>query len=100
MIQAVLDFTSPSPINKEKFSRQNRQVFDVLDSGETIDVLKAIHMGIFHLHSRISDLRNKHGVVIYDRMINREGINCKEYSFKPFSHAIKVSRPVSTGGVL
>lgn len=83
-MQQELNFETASPINKERLKGQNRLVFDILESGEQLSILKAIKLGIFNLHSRISDLRNKHGVVIYSRRIRPNGIDCNEYSFTPF----------------
>lgn len=88
-MQTTLDFTSKSPINREKFSRQNKMIFDHLSSGRTITTLQADQLyGIRNLHSRIPELR-KAGVVIYDRMIqavDRSGglTKCKEYSLIDF----------------
>lgn len=70
MQQLFLNFESKSPINAEKFQNQNRQVYEHFASGKTLTLLMAENLyGIRHLHSRISDLRNIHGVIIYDRAI-------------------------------
>lgn len=88
-MQTTLNFTSKSPINREKFSRQNRMIYDHLASGRTITTLQADQLyGIRNLHSRIPELR-KAGVVIYDRMIEVVDyigltVRCKEYSLKAF----------------
>ena len=81
-----------SPINVEKIVKQNRQVYDHLLSGRTITLLSADQLyGIRHLHSRISDLRNKNKIRIYGKMItalDRDGekVKCKEYSLTPFTN--------------
>lgn len=91
MQQLTIDFTTASPINVEKLKGQNRTIYMHLASGETITVLKAYALyRIMHLHSRISDLRHKVGVVIYDRMIQAKDysgnpVSCKEYSLSKFS---------------
>lgn len=89
--QLALDFTSPSPINVERFSRQNKIVAERLLSGKSITVLIAINeYGIFHLHSRIAECRKefkRHGIVIYSRMVTVDEIQCKEYSLNPFDNA-------------
>lgn len=85
MIQTQIEFTTASPINQEKFKGQIKTIFQHLDTGRTITVFDAIRLyNIYHLHSRISDLRNKCGVVIYDRMIKQQLTSCKEYSLKKF----------------
>lgn len=105
MVQATFDFdnnksndqqvkvapvkilTTGSPINKEKFTGQNMTVYSHLQSGQTINVFIAItKYNIYHLHSRISDLRNKHKIKIYDRSTNVNGVSCNEYSLTPFTN--------------
>lgn len=84
-MQAQLNFTSPSPINVEKLTGQNKEVFDLLNSGRTINRIEAIGKGITALNSRISDLRNKVGIVIFDRFITTNGgSKVKEYSLTQF----------------
>jgi hypothetical protein len=89
-MQLPLDFTiqsypTSSPINKERLGGQNRRVMEYLQSGKVLTCFIAIaQLGVFHLHSRISDLRNKRGIIIHDRTINENGITCKQYSLKPF----------------
>lgn len=87
-IQTEIDFSTPSPINREKLSGQNRTVYNHLKSGKTINVYQAIvTYSIYHLHSRVSDIRKAlkdTDECIYDRMIKANGINCKEYSLNPF----------------
>lgn len=90
MEQMQIDFTTASPINKDKLSGQNGKIYNALQCG-TVTVLKAIGMGVYHLHSRISDLRNKHKIYIYDRTIVVKDIEgnvvvCKEYSLQPFEN--------------
>lgn len=86
MIQTQIEFTTASPINQEKFKGQVKTIFQHLDTGRTITVFDAIRLyNIYHLHSRISDLRNKCGVIVYDKMVSQNGTNCKEYSLTPFN---------------
>lgn len=82
-MQTTLDFTSPSPINRDKLTGQNKLVFDILSSGRTLNCFEAQEFGITALNSRISDLRNKAGVIISDRFITTKGgSKVKEYSIK------------------
>ena len=83
--QMTLDFTTAAPINHVKLSGQNKLVFDLLASGKTINCFQAQEYGITALNSRISDLRNKSKVLIYDRFITTNGgSKVKEYSLNPF----------------
>ncbi|KAA2242849.1 hypothetical protein F0L74_09990 [Chitinophaga agrisoli] len=92
MQQLTLQFETCSPINVDKLCKQNKQVYDHLSSGRTLTLLQADHLyGIRHLHSRISDLRNRNNIRIYDRTItvpDRHGIKvkCKEYSLNQFTN--------------
>jgi hypothetical protein len=83
-MQAELDFTTASNINKDKLTGQNKLVFETLSSGRTLNCFQAQELGITALNSRISDLRNKCGVIIHDRFITTSGgSKVKEYSLKP-----------------
>lgn len=83
-----IEFVTSAPINQAKLSGQNRLVFDVLSSGKTLTCFQAQELNITALNSRISDLRNKHQIIIYDRMIKTSGgSHVKEYSLTPFSKA-------------
>lgn len=90
MQQLEITFQTTSPINAEKLSKQNRQVYEHLAAGRTITLLIAEHLyGIRHLHSRISDLRNISHLQIFGREItavdrNQTLVKCKEYSLTPF----------------
>ncbi len=82
MEQTELLFPSDSPINTEKLGGQNKKVFEHLNEGKTINCIEAQSMFITALNSRISDLRNKFGIKIYDRFVSI-GIGktkVKEYS--------------------
>ncbi len=80
-----MNFESGSKVNKEKLTGQNKLVFDILESGKTINCYEAQEYYITALNSRISDLRNRHGVIIYDRYITtRGGSKVKEYSLNSF----------------
>lgn len=86
MLQLTMDFTTAAPINQAKLSGQNKLVFDILSSGKTLICFQAQEYGITALNSRISDLRNKSKVTIYDRFITTiGGSKVKEYSLTPFS---------------
>jgi hypothetical protein len=50
----------------------------------SIQMIQAHSIGVMHLHSRISDLRNKNGITIYDRFITVGEISMKEYSLNEF----------------
>lgn len=88
IIQTELNFTTSAPINTEKFSRQNKIVADRLLSGKSINVIDAInHYHIFHLHSRIAEVRKafkRAGIKIYSRYIKVGDTDCKEYSLEEF----------------
>ena len=90
-MQSAIDFTTASPINVEKLSKQNKIVYDYLAAGNTITLFQAVKMGVLHLHSRISDLTNVHGITIYRRFITvpdmtGEHVQVKEYSLNPFEN--------------
>jgi len=78
--------TTNHPGNVERLTGQNRRLYDWLVSGKTIHIFNPAmqQLGIGYLNSRISDLRNKCNVQIYDRMIEVNGTYCNEYSIKPF----------------
>jgi hypothetical protein len=85
MNQLAIDFSTASKINTVKLTRQNKVVFLFLEAGNTITTVRAREMfNVFNLHSRISDLRNKAGIIIYDRMIRIGDTSCKEYALNPF----------------
>src|SRR5947207_3250277 len=75
--QITIDFTTASPINTEQLTGQNKTVFEILHSGNTINCLQAQLLGITALNSRISDLRHKAKITIYDRYINTAGSKIK-----------------------
>lgn len=86
MNQLTISFETASKINKERLTRQNRIIFEHLESGRTINTVEARELyQVYNLHSRMSDLRNKSAIIIYDRMIRIGEMNCKEYSLKPFN---------------
>lgn len=70
-----------SPINSENLKGQNAKVFNYILANGTINMLEAHRIGVMHLHSRISDLRNKNHIRIFDRFIRVNGIDMKEYFF-------------------
>lgn len=82
--QGALIFETSSPINIEKFSGQNLTVWNHLQHSNITILIAIRRYEIYNLHSRISDLRNKHNKIIFDRTINENGTTCKEYSLKPF----------------
>lgn len=86
MQQLTMSFETASKINKEQLTRQNRIIFEHLDSGKTINTADARELyQVYNLHSRISDLRNKVGIIIHNRMIRIGDMNCKEYSLNPLN---------------
>lgn len=87
--QTKMDFTPATvnhPANVQRLTGQNKRLYDWLMTGNTIHFLSDAkqELRIGFLNSRISDLRNKCKVQIYDRMIDVDGIKCNEYSLKPF----------------
>jgi len=82
--QLEISFETASPINREKLTGQNRLVYETLQF-RTLNCFQAQEMGITALNSRISDLRNKAGIIIYDRFITTSGgSKVKEYSVREF----------------
>ncbi|MDB5200551.1 MAG: hypothetical protein JWO92_2514 [Chitinophagaceae bacterium] len=81
--QLIMDFSTASRINKEKLAGQNKLLFEYLEKG-TVTIFNT--PGIRILNSRISDLRNKVGIIIHDRFVNINGTTCKEYSLTPFDN--------------
>lgn len=85
-VQAELNFSSRSFVNREKLSKCNKIIYDHLAAGKTIHRWEAVQMGIVSLNARISELRNQVGVIIHDRWITTTGgAKVKEYSLKPFN---------------
>lgn len=81
-----------SPINMDKLAGQNAIVYNYLTDHETIDMFIAHRIGVMHLHSRISDLRTKHKVKIYDRIKTVNDVTCKDYSLTEFKENHKNGR--------
>lgn len=81
-VYALESLPTASPINEKSLSGQNAKVFNYILANGTINMLEAHRIGVMHLHSRISDLRNKNKITIYDRFIKVNGIDMKEYSLK------------------
>lgn len=75
--QTALCFQSPSPINRERLGGQNLRLYEWLSSGRRIhcmmDAMKTLKIG--YLNSRISDLVNKHGLVINKRYVQVRDIS-------------------------
>ncbi len=86
VLQFPMDrFKTGSPLNSEKLTGQNKLVYDTLLTGCTLNTIIAQGMGITALNSRISDLRNKAGIQIFDRFITTAGgSKVKEYSLTQF----------------
>lgn len=84
MKQTEISFPTNAPINIERLSGQNKTVFEWLASGKTINCLQGQEMFITAVNSRISDLRNKFGIKIYDRFVSVGKSKIKEYSLKQF----------------
>lgn len=89
-MQLSISFESPSPINTERMTGQNKRLYDYLQTGNTIHCFHPAkqELQIGYLNSRCSDLI-KAGVEIFKRYIkvkdiNGEEVTVKEYSLKPF----------------
>jgi hypothetical protein len=94
MQQLSMDFspaTTFHPDNIESMTGQNKRLYDWLKSGNTIHMMSPamVTLGLGYLNSRISDLRNKCHIKIYDRMVDVNGVKCKEYSITAFKAAIQ-----------
>jgi hypothetical protein len=84
-MQSEITFPTSSTINVEKLTEQNKSVYDYLCTHDFIDRIIALDMGIYSLHSRISDLSNKHGILIHRRSkVSVGGTVIKEYSLSPY----------------
>lgn len=84
-MQTRIQFPTSSPINTDKLTGQNYKVYEWLLSGKTINTIQAQLINITALNSRISDLRNKSGIQIFDRFITLPGgSKVKEYSLNQF----------------
>ncbi len=91
-MQTAIDFTTSSPINVERIKGQNGRLYRYLSEGNTITCMSpAVRiLRIGYLNSRISDLRNRHQLQIFDRTVEVEDstgekVHCKEYSISPFN---------------
>jgi len=85
--QITIDFTTASKINTEQLTGQNKTVYEIMHSGKTINCLEAQEIGITALNSRISDIRNRAGVKVYDRFITTTGgSKIKEYSLTKYKN--------------
>ncbi len=87
--QIEIDFTPATtnhPGNIERLRGQNKRLYDWLIAGNSIHFLSQAKtdLRIGFLNSRISDLRNKCGLQIYDKMIKVGDIHCNLYSMQPF----------------
>ena len=69
--QLAMDFSSNSPINKERMGGQNRRLYEYLAAGNSIHcfspAMYQLHIG--YLNSRASDLINKHGINLKKKRI-------------------------------
>lgn len=66
----------------QDFGKQDQRVLAWLRSGKTINRIEAWELlGITALNSRISTLRNKHGIAIKGEY--EAGSKCKRYSLMP-----------------
>lgn len=77
-------FETESIINVDSIKGQNKKVYDYISENGSINMIQAHSIGVMHLHSRISDLRNKNGITIYDRFIKVGEISMKQYSLSEF----------------
>lgn len=85
--QHHLVFTSPSPINTESVTGKNKEVYELLNKNTQIDKYLARNNGIDELRSRISDLKNVHGIQIYSKLISTaNNLRYSIYSLKPFEN--------------
>lgn len=86
MSQLILTFESPSPINMEKLTKQNKRLYDYLLTGNSIHCFSRARreLKIGYLNSRISDLINVHDIKIKKKRIrvkdvDGELVNVVEY---------------------
>lgn len=83
--QIQIDFTTSAPINIEKLSGQNRDVYNYLRSGNILTRYEAEKLfRVGNLHSRISDLKNKFKIEIKSEMIQVKDFFGRETSVKKY----------------
>jgi hypothetical protein len=80
--------------SKQKLPRegsQARRIYDYLKQGNTLTSYEAFAtLGIVKFSNRISDLRNKYGIEIYQRTIrspNNSRVRWDEFSLFPFDES-------------
>ena len=87
-MQLDLSFDSPppkilssaSPFNQIKVGGQNYKLLQKLLTGAKVNMFTAMsELGIPFLHSRLSDLANKHNLPIQRERITVNGADCMEY---------------------
>ncbi|DAB41141.1 MAG TPA: hypothetical protein CFH81_02245 [Sulfurovum sp. UBA12169] len=70
---------------------QGRTVYEHLKKGNRLTSLEAIHeFGILRLPNRISELRHKYGVEIFQRTVHKKEnkkVKWEEYSLSPIEEA-------------
>lgn len=83
MNQLELDLVSKSPINTEALSKQARQIYQYMISGNRINPVKARKLfGCNHLHSRIPEIKKyleKQGIKIERQFIKVKESTVREY---------------------
>lgn len=64
--QMIMDFETPSPINVDRLSGQNRRLYDYLKAGNRIHCFSEARrlLRIGYLNSRVSDLINVHKIPV------------------------------------
>lgn len=82
--QLDLEFPTQSPINIESIKGQNRKLYEYLKTGNYVTMFDGPKIGVGYMNSRISDLRNRCGIAIYDRFVTINETTVKQYSLTPF----------------
>ena len=72
-----------SRINNQGLEAQRKLLLDHLQSGNTINFMQAMDLGITHLNTRIAELRSR-DIHVYSRPMAYRNIKCQEYSLQPF----------------
>ena len=71
-----------------KHGSQARTVYEYLLQGNTLTTMEAIErFGMLRLPNRISELRNKYNIEIFQRTVRsktKRGVKWEEYSLSPF----------------
>lgn len=84
-VQLNIEFPTQSPININSIKGQNKRLYEYLKAGNRVTMFDGPRIGVGYMNSRISDLRNRCGLIIYDRFVTVNDTTVKQYSLTPFN---------------